>query len=124
MVARREPHIEQVYRRALQRGEHGLAQVWFDAAVLDKYRGAPAFAVIRTDTIGRLSRQRVWSLDFGIAAGDALIHASLQDLLQRLPEDEREHWARHVVTPPVSGNFLRTQLAPGSCIDDGELRPW
>jgi hypothetical protein len=29
-----------------------------------------------------------------------------------------------VLTPPVSRNFLTMRLAPGSCIDDGDLRDW
>ncbi len=123
MTVEREPQAEQAYRRVL-RGEEKLVQVWFDVAVLDKYRTASAFRVIRTATIGRVSRERIWSLDFGISPDDTLIHASLGDLLQRLPQDEREHWTGHVVTLPVSVNFLQTQLAPGSCIDDGELRTW
>jgi hypothetical protein len=27
-----------------------------------------------------------------------------------------------LITPPVSTTFLTMRLAPGSCIDDGELR--
>ena len=124
MMAEQEPEAVQVYRRVLLRSEDRLVQVWFDAAVLDKYRAAPAFKVIRTYTIGRVSRERVWSLDFGIAPDDVTIHASLGDLRSRLPDAEHEHWIGHVVTPPTSMNFLKTQLAPASCIDDGELRSW
>ena len=117
-----------VYSRVLSRGEERLAQVWFRAQVLDKYRGSPAYSVIRTDTAGRLSRGRLWSLDFGIAEGAhataTLIHANLGDLMQKLAQEERDHWAQHVVTLPVSANFLRMQMAPGSCFDDGEVRAW
>ena len=48
----------------------------------------------------------------------------LKDLLERLPEPEREHWAQHVHIPPASALFLQTRLAPASCIDDGDLRKW
>jgi len=42
-----------------------------------------------------------------------------------LPESEREHWSAH--TAPLttySDMFLRMQLSPGSCFDDGDLRTW
>ena len=120
----REPLVEAVYKRLLESGDGNLVQLWFDAAVLNKYRGVSSFAIIRTDTIGRISRERAWSLDFGIAPDETLIHLSLSDLLQRLPEAEQEHWVVHIVTPPVSLTFLQTRLAPASCIDDGELRHW
>jgi hypothetical protein len=79
---------------------------------------------MRTNTVGRVRSAEGWSLDFGIAEGEALIHASLGDLSQRLPAAERQHWAEHLLTPPVSRNFLTMRLAPGSCIDDGDLRDW
>jgi hypothetical protein len=120
-----DPHVEELRRRLLQRGDLFHVQVWFNQAVLDKYRGSSAYQVVRTDTIGRLSRPRMWSLDFGIAGdGDSLIHASLKDLLERLPETEREHWASKMVTLPVSGLFVHTRITQGSCIDDGPLRAW
>jgi hypothetical protein len=43
---------------------------------------------------------------------------------QRLPPGERQHWGQHLLTPPISRNFLAMRLAPGSCIDDGDLRDW
>lgn len=124
MTTIREPQADELYRRVLQRGDQKLAQVWFEPAVLDKYRGSATFSVIRTNTIGRLSRPRFWQMDFGITPDDTAIHASLGDLLEKLPEEERGHWAHHVVTPPVSANFLQTQLVPASCIDDGDVRKW
>jgi hypothetical protein len=43
----------------------------------------------------------------------------------RLPEGERTHWAAHAAgAAELSTNFLRMQLAPGSCFDDGDVRPW
>ena len=123
-MASRDPHAVALYRRLLAGGGPEFMQVWFDAAVLDKYRGVADYAVVRTDTIGRVSRPRVWSLDFGIAPDDSLIHLSLSDLVDKLPEAEREHWGDHVFLPPHSALFFQTRLAPASCIDDGELRRW
>ena len=105
-------------------GDLGAAQLWFDQRVLDRYRAQPGWRVMRTNTVGRVRSAEGWSLDFGIAEGEALIHASLGDLSQRLPAAERQHWAEHLLTPPVSRNFLTMRLAPGSCIDDGDLRDW
>lgn len=121
-----------LYARLLQ-GQDAPVQLWFHAAVLDKYRGAGA-KVLRTNTIGRLKLAQ-WSLDFGIAgevaaetetAGDgtALIHLSLADARTRIPEGERAHWASHAATLPVSPNFVTLQLSRGHCVDDGELRGW
>ncbi|MSQ14911.1 MAG: hypothetical protein EXR50_03505 [Dehalococcoidia bacterium] len=120
----RDPYMDIVYHKMLQGGDADLVQIWFDRAVLDKYKGASDISVIRTDTIGRISRSRIWSLDFGIAPEETLIHASLSDLVQKLPDGEKEHWAGHVSAPSVSLNFIRTRVAPASCTDDGELRGW
>ena len=79
---------------------------------------------MRTNTVGRLRSPEGWSLDFGIAAGDQLVHTSAAELSQRLPVPERQHWAQYAVTPATSRNFLTMRLAPGSCIDDGDLRDW
>ncbi len=85
--------------------------------------------MLRTDTLGRV-KVAGWSLDFGIACtpGDttagALIHVSLGEAQARIPEAERQHWAAHAVTLPASANYLTLQLSRGTCIDDGELRPW
>ena len=118
-----EPQVAMLYQRVLG-GNLGVAQVWFDQRVLDQYRGRAGFRVIRTDTAGRVRAPGGWSLDFGIAADDRLIHASAEDLAQRLPPPERRHWASHVITPPASRTFMVMRLGVGSCIDDGELRDW
>src|ERR1700704_1729423 len=97
-------------------GDLGQAQLWFDRAVLERYRALPGWRVMRTDTVGRVRSPEGWSLDFGIAEGEQLLHAGAADLTERL------HWAQHTVTPRVSRTFLTMRLAPGSCIDDGELR--
>jgi len=110
-------------RRALAAGDPALVQLHFAVAVLDRYREGASFSVIRTDTVGRVRQQGSWSLDFGIAPEEDAIHVGWGDL-QRLPEAEREHWAAHVVLLPASRMFLSMRLAPGSCFDDGEVRPW
>jgi hypothetical protein len=105
-------------------GDLGMAQAWFDQHVLDRYRTRSGWRVMRTNTVGRVQSPEGWSLDFGIAPGDGLVHASLLDLTQRLPTSERQHWTQHLVTPAVSRTFLTMRLAPGSCIEDGDLRDW
>lgn len=105
-------------------GDLGAAHLWFDAHVLDRYRALPGWRVLRTNSVGRLRSPDGWLLDFGIAPGDDLLHATLTDLTQRLPAAERQHWAQHALTPAASRNFLTMRLAPGSCIDDGDLRDW
>lgn len=106
-------------------GDAALVQVWFHAAVLDRYRGlrAQGTRVMRTNSVGRVQVAAGWSLDFGIAGGeDGLIHLAAADLAQRLPRSEHDHWARHMVSLPVSPNFLLMRMHPGSCLDDGDLR--
>lgn len=110
-------------RRALAASQPELLQLHFDIAVLDHYRQTGGFALIRTDTVGRLRKQGAWSLDFGIAPDEDSIHLTWGDL-QRLPESEREHWSGWAVLPPASKMFLQMRLAPGSCFDDGEVRSW
>ena len=105
-------------------GDLGAAHLWFDQHVLDRYRGRAGWRVMRTNTVGRVQSSEGWSIDFGIAEGDAIVHTSLADLNQRLPTTERQHWAQHLITPAVSRAFVTMQLAPGSCIDDGDLRDW
>lgn len=111
------------YRRAFAAGDPALLQVSFEAAVLDRYRGAPGFQLMRTNTAGRIRKQGGWSLDLGIAE-DGSVHASWRGIAEALPEAEREHWAMHVIALPVSDNFVRMQMAPASCFDDGDLRSW
>jgi len=105
-------------------GGSDYAQLWFEIAVLERYRAAGA-KLLRTNTIGRL-KQAPWSLDFGIAQNDAheLIRVSLADAQVRIPEGERSHWASHAITLPLSAGYVTTQLTRGACIDDGELRAW
>jgi hypothetical protein len=114
-----------IYRRALPQGDPALLQLAFEAAVLDRYRGDAAYQVMRTNSAGRVRKQGGWSLDFGIAADDRFVHASWRSLTEQLPEAERDHWAAHAtVATALSDNFLRMQLSPMSCFDDGDLRNW
>jgi len=118
-----DPQTVALYMRVLG-GDHGAAHVWFDAQVLDRYREQAGWRVMRTNSVGRLRSPEGWSIDFGIAEADALVHTSATELGQRLPATERQHWAQHVCTPATSRNFLTMRLVPGSCIDDGDLRDW
>ncbi len=110
------------YLGLLNKDEAGLAQAWFSLDVLSRYRDQ-GFELIRSETVGRL-KGGGWTLDFGIVDEAGVLHASLRDLIAALPQGEREHWSAHVVTPAASANFLRMQLHPRSCIDDGEPRRW
>lgn len=111
-----------LYKRLLS-GSAGIAQVWFESAVLDKYRGNASYKVIRTNTVGRV-RGAQWTLDFGIGGeGDTLIHVPVE-ALERIPDGERDHWAAHGAALPVSPNYVMMQLTRGACIDDGDTRTW
>lgn len=118
-----EAQVLALYLRVLG-GDPSLAQLWFDQRVLDRYRQQAGARVIRTNSAGRVRAPAGWSLDFGIADGDRLIHAALADVAQRLPESERLHWAQHLVTPPLSRTFVAMRMGAAACIDDGELREW
>jgi hypothetical protein len=108
------------YRKIVFGGDPGRAHVLFLAEVLDRYAGRRW--VKRTDSVGRV-RAETWSVDFGIAPGEKVIHAVAADVA-RLPEAERDHWARHVVHSDLSEAYLRMLANPGSCYDDGDLRDW
>ncbi len=116
--------LKVLYRRALMSGDPALVQLAFDPAVLDRYRGDASYRVMRTNTAGRVQKTGGWSLDFGIGEDDRVIHTAWQALIERLPEPERDHWAAHASEPLLSHNFVRMQLSPGSCFDDGDLRSW
>jgi hypothetical protein len=111
-------------QRALRNRDPGLLQVAFEADVLDRYRGTRQFTIMRTDSAGRVKLEGGWALDFGIARDDQIVHASWIALTLNLPDEELTHWAEHALAEELSENFLRMQLAPGSCFDDGELRTW
>ena len=115
-------YLRLIYRRVLKNQDPALAQVSFDSSVLDRYRGQSGYSLIRTNSAGRVKREGGWTLDVGIA--ESTVHASLRDVMNNLPEAEREHWAGHAVALPMSDAFLQMQLQPSSCFDDGELRAW
>lgn len=121
------PLYQQLVERVLA-GRAGLQQIWFDASVLQKYLESDDYQILRTDSAGRLRKARLWTVDFGIVDGTGgaptLLHLPAESLGARLPAAEREHWGAHAVAPPTSGNFLRMQLHPEACIDDGEIRSW
>jgi hypothetical protein len=118
-------YLKIITRKSLAASDAALMQVWFDAAVLDRYRELPDYKIIRTDSAGRVRKEGGWSLDFGIAPDNLTIHASWSALASALPERERDHWSAHAALPSGIGeNFLRMQLAPGSCFDDGEVKDW
>jgi hypothetical protein len=118
-------YLRLISRKALLAGDPALLQMPFEVAVLDKYRESSAYAVIRTDTVGRVKKAGGWTLDFGIAPGEATVHASWQALTLNLPDAEREHWAGHAAaTLELSEMFLKMQLAPSACHDDGDVRDW
>jgi hypothetical protein len=112
-----------VYSRVLG-GDLGAAHVWFDEHVLDRYRDRAGWRVMRTNTVGRVRSPEGWQIDFGIVDIEGLLHTTAKELSERLPASERQYWAEHVVLPGASRNFLTMRLAPGSCIDDGDLREW
>src|SRR3989337_500746 len=114
------PWARVIYSRAFAAGEPALVQVRFHASVLDRYR-EQGLEIKRTDTVGRLKKAGGWSLDFGIGGGDRTIHAALGDLLQRLPQQELEDWARQVAQSDLSESYCKMRIHPGSCIDDGDL---
>jgi len=117
--------LKLVYRKAFASTEPALLQLAFEAEVLDRYRGDGAYQVIRTNSAGRVRKQGGWSLDFGIADDDRVVHTSWRALVEQLPEGEREHWAMHAtVAGALSDNFIRMQISPMSCFDDGDVRTW
>ncbi len=110
-----------LYKKVLNQPE--LAQVSFRAAVLEPYLTRSGCRVSRTNTVGRV-KTPTWTVDFGIAPGEATIHVPVATLQQRLPESERDHWLAHVDDSSFSENFLKMQASPHACIDDGDFRNW
>lgn len=114
-------------RRVLASGDGRRLHLRFRPEVVDRYRGMPGAQVIRTRTVGRVAFANRWSLDVGIAeteGGETVLHATLGDLLDRLPEEERDHWIAHLWVEPASVNFLQMKMVAGACIDDGETEAW
>lgn len=98
--------------------------LFFEANVLDPYQNKTDFKIIRTDTSGRIAKSGGWRLDFGISGeNDSIIQITANAFLHQLPASERDHWLDHMITLPVSENFLKGLMRPG-CLDDGEIRKW
>lgn len=110
-------------RRALRTDDFKNVQLHFEVAVLQSYVGVPGFSVIRTNTVGRIRKQGGWSIDFGIAPDEQVIHISQADVA-RIPMEDRDHWADHAIEQPSSRMFLQMRISPGSCFDDGDVRNW
>lgn len=119
----RDVFVQAYYRRVLA-GQPAEAMLFFSADVLDRYRERDGFTLQRTDSAGRLKQPGGFTLEFGIAPGDELIHAPASEVAARLPEAEREHWLSHLVVLPHSRHFVRVRMSPGSCFEDGEIRSW
>jgi len=128
MASAASDSLEQaILRRALNAGDGRGLHLRFSGAVLDRYREQSSARLIRTETVGRINVPGSWSFDVGIgtaADGSVVLHATFGDLLDRLPERERDHWVAHLVPQPASTNFFQMRMAAGACIDDGEPRAW
>ncbi len=110
-------------KRALANADYAKLPVHFEVAVLDRYRESPGFSIIRSNTVGRVRKQGGWSLDFGIADDESMVHLTLADL-QNLPVDERDHWTGFATLLLSSEMYIQMRMSPGACYDDGEIRPW
>ena len=84
----------------------------------------------RTRTVGRVQLPNRWSLDMGIVEADAApptgpeVHVTVGDLIERLPEEERDHWLAHLVSQPLSAAFVQMKMSAAACIDDGDTVSW
>ena len=114
----------QLYEEVGTAGKIEKLPLHFSADVLSHYREAGGYNIIRTDSSGRIGKPGGWSLDFGISGeGDSIIHIAAESYVHRLPESERSHWIEHMISLPVSANFLKGLIRPG-CLDDGDIRKW
>lgn len=115
---------KQLYEQVSKGEKTDKVQLFFEAQVLAKYREDMHYKLIRTDSSGRISKPGSWSVDFGISGdADAFIHIPVEALVHRIPEAEKTHWLTHMVTLPVSANFVKGLIRPG-CLDDGDIRTW
>lgn len=120
--------VDRVWRRtaarAVSQGDGGALPLRLSVRVLDRYLERSENRVLRTDTIGRLLQPGKPVIDFGIVGDDREIHIRFADLVQLVPESERDHWLDHLIAPELSPTLLKMQLTPGACHDDGEVREW
>lgn len=113
-----------LFHSMTQKQRPELAQLFFSSSVLNKYRLEDGYRIIRTDTSGRLSKQGGMSVDFGITGEtDEYIHIPAHAWVYKVPQAEQEHWLNHLLSLPMSENYLRGMVRPG-CIDDGPIRNW
>ncbi|KRW92027.1 hypothetical protein SD51_05960 [Alicyclobacillus tengchongensis] len=119
-----QPPAKRLLEAMTSKQKPDIAQLFFNASVLDTYRERDGFRIIRTDTSGRLSKPGGWSVDFGISGeGDRYIHIPAHAWVHRIPVEEQAHWLEYALTLPLSDNFVRGVVRPG-CIDDGPIRNW
>ncbi len=117
------PIAKQLYEFIVN-GKPERVQLFFDVKVLEPYQQLESYKIIRTDTSGRINKRGSWSLDFGISGeDDSMIHVPLDGFINRVPETERPHWLKHVISLPVSSNFIKGLIRSG-CLDDGPIRDW
>ncbi len=114
---------QSVLRRALVERDANRLHVYFDGAVVDRYRAIEGVQLLRTRSVGRIAMAGRWSFDVGIAS-DGSLHVPFQDLVDRLPENEWPHWVEHLLERPSSAAFLQMRLSAGACVDDGETEAW
>src|SRR5260370_15053962 len=93
-----DPQRAALYLRLLG-GDLGQAQLWFDRAVLDRYRFLPGWRVMRTYTAGPVRSPEGRSLTSCIAESEQLVLAGASALSHTLHASERQHLAHHNVTP-------------------------
>ena len=118
----RSKELEYVYYlQAFSTKDHTLIPIAIDAKVLEEYAGHGA-KLYRTKTSGQV-RTAEWRLDFGILDDEGVICVTLGDLF-RLPKEERERLAEHVVSPPLNARFLKLKMGGGACTDEGEVETW
>jgi hypothetical protein len=125
MPADDETLYRMTLRRGLARADLSNLPLHFEVGVLQRYLEAEAqgFSIIRSNTVGRLKKQGGWALDFGISEDESMVHICLGDI-QNLPPDDQEHWASHAMVLSSSATYLQMRMSPGSCLDDGDIRPW
>ena len=119
-----DPVWRRTVARAVASNDAAALPLHLSARVLDRYTARAENKLLRTDTVGRLIQPGCPVIDFGIIAGDEAIHLRFADLVQLVPEAERDHWLDHLLAPELSRTLLQMQLSPGACHDDGELRDW
>ena len=111
-------------KRAVASNDATRLPLRISVRVLDRYLERPENRILRTDSVGRLLQPGKPTIDFGIVDDDQVIHLRFSDLVELVPEQERDHWLDHLLAPELSYSLLRMQLSPGACHDDGELRDW